>query len=203
MENVHLFNIIIPFFSITLFNLTYLCFSSADNFVYARKLMSLSHVELTGLLKQELVVDSMNLEHIRISVFVSKRRNVRVAKAISSLMFACIINRLSLNVSFLVYSQGLAILLCFVVKAEMKLKTDSLGKNTKHSIEDFCSGSINSPLNCKSNRKYVWLTNFWVNNQIKELLFSLITLSTQRNFPFVCDPAWFFNDAFTIMFISF
>lgn len=58
------------------------------------------------------------------------------------------------------YFQGVAILFCFVIKAEMELKSDpsevaklKLKKNkcTKTSIEDFCSNSINSPISCEYN----------------------------------------------------
>lgn len=48
------------------------------------------------------------------------------------------------------FSQGFTVLVCFVIKAETKLKSESLNKsNSKQIIEDYCSGSINSPLNCK------------------------------------------------------
>lgn len=50
----------------------------------------------------------------------------------------------------LFFIQGFTVLVCFVIKAESKLKSDSLNKgNGKQIIEDYCSGSINSPLNCK------------------------------------------------------
>lgn len=46
--------------------------------------------------------------------------------------------------------QGFSILFCFVVKAEVNFKSKPMNKKTiKHGIEDYCSASINSPLNCK------------------------------------------------------
>lgn len=56
----------------------------------------------------------------------------------------------SLVVIFIEIVQGFTLLVCFVIKAETKLKSDALNKsNSKQIIEDYCSGSINSPLNCK------------------------------------------------------
>lgn len=52
--------------------------------------------------------------------------------------------------SFFEFAQGFTLLVCFVIKAETKLKSDALCKtSSKQIIDDYCSGSINSPLNCK------------------------------------------------------
>ncbi|XP_055301227.1 uncharacterized protein LOC129567889 [Sitodiplosis mosellana] len=49
---------------------------------------------------------------------------------------------------------GFTLLFCFVIKAETKLKSDALNKsNSKQIIEDYCSGSINSPLNFYTNHE--------------------------------------------------
>lgn len=52
--------------------------------------------------------------------------------------------------------KGLMLLICYVFKAKSRMKySDQQTNNPKHFIEDFCSTSINSPLNC--NRKLWWL----------------------------------------------
>lgn len=54
-------------------------------------------------------------------------------------------------INFMFLFQGFSILICFVLKAEVKFKSQS-SKNvcSKKMLEDnFCSGSINSPLSCE------------------------------------------------------
>lgn len=86
------------------------------------------------------------------------------------------------NVCFLVYNflkiffQGFSILICFVLKAEVKLKSQS-SKNvcTKKMLEDnFCSGSINSPISCK--------------------YFLFFYLSLLRKLSFICNSIWYPNE---------
>lgn len=89
-----------------------------------------------------------------------------------------IFSSLSFFFLFVKSIQGLALLICFVLKAEMKLKTDVLNKsNSKQIIEDYCSGSINSPLNCKQKSSYYYLLCIFDNEfQLKTITFYFIKI---------------------------